>query len=141
MSQNASSPNETHPLFPSGDWEGFYTYACGPNAGRHSMTFYLEFKNGVVTGSGGDEVGPFTWSGSYNTKMMVCKMTKHYLSHTVDYEGHVDENGIWGSWNIRVTFRGGFHVWPKQNAGNEAEEEAEEKPETISRTIEKRDNI
>ncbi len=53
--------SETHPLFPSGDWEGFYTYAFGPGADRHSMAFHLDFQNNQVSGAGGDDVGPFRW--------------------------------------------------------------------------------
>jgi hypothetical protein len=34
---------EKHPLFPSGEWEGFYTHAFGPHARRHMMSFALTF--------------------------------------------------------------------------------------------------
>ena len=43
------------------------------------------------------------------------KMTKYYATHTVFYDGNVDENGIWGNWEITPSMRGGFHLWPKKN--------------------------
>ena len=106
---------ETHPAFPSGDWEGFYTYSYGEEAGRHRMAFNLNFENGEVTGGGTDNVGPFTWKGHYDTQTMTCVMLKSYLTHVVLYEGKVDENGIWGTWKISDHFTGGFHLWPTKN--------------------------
>ncbi len=117
------SPSETHPLFPSGDWEGFYTYAFGPGAERHPMVFHLDFKNGTVNGAGSDDIAPFRWRGHYDKEALRCQMTKYYASHTVFYDGQVDENGIWGRWTIGGYFSGGFHIWPK--AGEEKEAAAE----------------
>ena len=57
---------EIHPLFPSGEWEGFYTYEMRPKADRHEMHSMLDFKNNMVKGSGGDDVGRFSWKGSNN---------------------------------------------------------------------------
>ncbi len=51
-------------------------------------------------------------------------MTKFYATHTVFYDGQVDENGIWGTWTIGGYFSGGFHIWPKAEAENEAAIEA-----------------
>ncbi|WP_190277568.1 hypothetical protein [Adhaeribacter rhizoryzae] len=110
--------SETHPLFPSGDWEGFYTYVTGPAADKHPMQFMLNFNDNVITGSGADDVGGFSWKGSYDTGQMQCTMTKYYHSHTVHYNGHVDENGIWGMWQLDFV-SGGFHIWPKASAGNQ----------------------
>lgn len=126
---NQTDPPETHPLFPSGEWEGFYTYEYGPNAQRHLMSFTLRFQANVVTGSGSDDVATFRWEGTYDTAQLCCKMTKRYLSHTVFYDGNVDENGIWGTWNIRNFMKGGFHIWPKATAENFAEEEKESIPD------------
>ena len=114
---------EKHHLFPSGEWEGFYTYSWSPQ--RHKMAFQLHFEGGQVTGSGVDDIAPFHWEGVYNTERMKCDMTKFYPAHAVFYDGHVDENGIWGTWNIRPMWRGGFHIWPK-SAGESNEEEEEE---------------
>src|ERR671932_462651 len=69
MKNNAQEPPkalenlETNPLFPSGEWEGFFTYAFGPDARRHMMSFALTFKNGKVSGSGIDNVDRFIWRG------------------------------------------------------------------------------
>lgn len=122
---------ESHPLFPSGEWEGFYTYGMGPGTSQHRMAFFLDFKDGVVSGSGGDDVGAFNWRGSYDTKQLICQMTKRYATHAVHYDGKVDENGIWGTWIIGDYFKGGFHIWPKQNEQNEEAEQVAEEPEAI----------
>ena len=114
---------ETHPLFPSGPWEGFYTYHMGPDAHRHHMHFTLSFDAGIVTGGGGDDVGGFSWRGHYDKAALTCDMVKHYATHTVLYQGQVDENGIWGVWRIGDNFSGGFHIWPKAGE-EEAVEEA-----------------
>lgn len=114
---------ETHALFPSGEWEGFYLYAFGPNCSRHMMSFSLDFQNNEVHGAGGDDVGPFQWAGHYDTNTMECSMVKFYATHRVIYEGKVDENGIWGTWHIPPFAKGGFHIWPKKS-GEELEEAA-----------------
>jgi hypothetical protein len=113
---------ETHPLFPSGEWEGFYTYATGPGEDRHDMHLMLNFKDNLVTGSGGDDVGSFSWKGSYNKEQLECKMTKRYSTHSVFYKGQADENGIWGLWEMEW-LKGGFHIWPKASSQNEEAEE------------------
>jgi hypothetical protein len=87
---------ETNPLFPSGEWEGFYTYEFGPDARRYMMSFALTFKNGKVSGSGIDNVSRFSWRGNYDTEKLRCWMQKRYPSHTVSYDGYVDQKGIWG---------------------------------------------
>lgn len=116
---------ETHPLFPSGIWEGFYTYQMGPDADQHNMHFSLNFKNEIITGSGSDDVGGFSWRGIYDRERMVCSITKAYATHTVDYLGNVDENGIWGTWTINW-MKGGFHIWPKTNNEQEVVKEVKE---------------
>lgn len=120
---------ETHELFPSGEWEGFYTYNYGPSAEQHPMSIYLNFKNNLISGSGGDDVGAFSWEGHYDTKQLSCKLIKSYITHVVLYEGHVDQNGIWGSWTIGGYMKGGFHIWPKSNASNNEKEEIEMAPQ------------
>ena len=121
--------NETHTLFPSGEWEGFYTYSYRPDARRHLMSFFLLFKNNAVSGSGADDVGAFHWRGQYDTKQLTCQMIKYYAGHTVFYDGLVDQNGIWGTWTISDYCKGGFHIWPKNSAENEAVEEMASEPE------------
>lgn len=140
---SSSNNSETHRFFPSGDWEGFYLYD-GQNE-KHAMHFSLNFKNGIVTGSGSDDVGSFNWKGQYSTEAFNCTMTKYYSAHTILYGGDADENGIWGLWShgvipgiekldpelqraIRENFTGGgFHIWPKKRES--AKEEAELKEE------------
>lgn len=104
-----TNTHEMHPLFPSGDWEGFYSYYPGD---KNPMQCSLSFHNSIITGSGSDQVGPFSWKGTYNKAALSCTMTKFYNSHTVLYQGDVDENGIQGSWEMEGG-RGGFHLWPK----------------------------
>jgi hypothetical protein len=118
---------ETHPLFPSGEWEGFYTYAFSSSAGQHKMSFVLNFQNSLVEGSGCDDIDMFSWHGMYDMEGFTCKMTKHYYGrHSVYYTGHVDENGIWGTWTIGGHWIGGFHIWPKASQGHGEIEENEE---------------
>ena len=115
---------EMHPLFPSGEWEGFYTYATGSAAEEHKMQFILSFKGNRVEGAGGDDVGSFSWKGSYNTGQMECALTKYYNTHSVYYKGQVDENGIWGLWEMDW-MSGGFHIWPKKDLQNQEAQELE----------------
>ncbi len=111
---------EQHPNFPSGEWTGFYTYSQGPGVDKEPMAFLLEFKDGIILGSGSDPVGPFSWRGTYDIEQMTCRIIKSYLGkHEVFYEGHVDENGIWGMWKI-LWNSGGFHIWPKGHEAGEA---------------------
>jgi hypothetical protein len=125
MSKKSSSTdiNEPHPLFPSGEWEGFYTYEQGIQASRHKMSFFLHFKNGKVTGSGSDDVAAFSWNGTYSTENFHCKMTKRYPTHAVYYDGRADENGIYGTWTISGFYKGGFHIWIKNVEEEKAVEE------------------
>lgn len=108
---DSTNIQETHPLFPSGDWEGFYTYHQGPDAHRHMKQFTLEFRDKVAAGRGSDDVGAFRWKGVYDTETLRCHLTKFYTTHTVEYDGYVDENGIWGKWTLHW-LSGGFHFWP-----------------------------
>lgn len=126
--QNTLDNSEKHPLFPSGDWEGFFTYTQGPNAFRNKMDIQLFFQENKVTGGGSDEVGSFTWEGQYDTSGLWCNLIKFYATHRVFYQGQVDENGIWGSWEIPPFSRGGFHIWPKKKG----EEDSLELEESLS---------
>jgi len=112
---------ETHQLLPSGSWDGFYLYGSGTGM-EHPMPSQMQFANGMISGSGGDDVGAFSWKGTYDLGTMTCSMTKSYVTHDVDYQGHIDENGIWGTWTL-YSSRGGFHLWPAKPA--QAKEEAE----------------
>ncbi|GAA3513588.1 hypothetical protein GCM10022393_29230 [Aquimarina addita] len=122
---------ETHAFLPSGEWEGFYCYNNSP--AQHKMDIELSFIDGIVSGSGIDDIAPFKWKGDYNLETLKIRMTKTYPTHTIFYKGDIDENGIWGIWDsladlnknfnpetiqrIMQAFadkiKGGFHIWPK----------------------------
>ncbi len=126
---------EEHPLYPSCEWEGFYTYEGF--AGKDKMDFYLEFMDGKITGFGEDAVGRFVWKGLYDKYQGTCSMVKHYTGkHQVFYSGYVDENGIWGKWFIAPFSTGGFHIWPRKE-GKEcnAEEISEEEIDVLEEKI------
>ncbi len=113
--------SEQHQYFPSGIWDGFYLYLSGPMSTRHEMYFHLDFSDGRVTGSGSDDVGVFTWEGTYDIKTFACQLTKRYVSHPVFYQGMADESGIYGQWSIPPLLSGGFHIWPRKGKVEEAE--------------------
>ncbi len=123
--------DEMHPLFPSGEWEGFYTYTFGPEARKYKMSLELTFKNNLINGSGSDDIGIFGWKGNYDTDALKCTIHKNYKSHSVLYEGSADENGIWGTWSIQNSDKGGFHIWTKPSALKEFETEKASVPEKI----------
>lgn len=103
--------DETHPLLPSGTWEGFYTYQLGPDADKHPMKNTITFRKGKMSGGGSDDVSTYSWKGTYYLDGLICKMDKRYSSHKVAYSGEIDENGIWGTWTLK-NISGGFHIWP-----------------------------
>jgi len=138
-----SPRSETHPHLPSGEWEGFYCYHSSP--AQHKMATELHFAAGVVTGVGTDDVASFVWEGKYDLDTGKLEMTKTYATHDVLYRGDIDENGIWGVWEIvydysklppgmeaiikaslRDTLTGGFHIWPKPRATNANNNERED---------------
>ncbi len=127
MKSKKSQKQETHPQFPSGDWEGFFTYQTNTQGEKTAMALQLDFADGKVSGGGADTVGGFVWNGAYDTDTMRCKMTKSYTAHDVLYDGHVDENGIWGTWFIPPFIRGGFHIWPKKRGEERAAAEVKVK--------------
>ncbi len=137
--------DEQHRFFPSGVWEGIYKYPSEHDGSRHEMHFTLNFKDGVVTGTGTDDVGGFSWRGTYDVASFAVVMTKSYSTHNVYYSGMADEIGIYGGWNLlnsqqtsrlknafgenwknalgdfAAGAKGGFHLWPRKG-GEEAEE-------------------
>jgi hypothetical protein len=97
--------------FCSGPWTGFYTYS---NRRRERMDLALRFRQGVVSGAGGDPVGSFSITGRYDAETNEIHWTKTYPGrHDVFYQGYRDRRGIWGSWEIRPGVKGGFHIWPR----------------------------
>lgn len=137
MSISPDQQNEQHPMLPSGYWTGFYVHSH--SAERHEMMIMLDFMSGIISGDGQDDVAAFTFDGTYDLTSMTCKFLKHYRTHSIDYRGNIDENGIWGKWyhvhnaNGKVTkeqfdmykqmmpdlFSGGFHIWPSNKEFSE----------------------
>lgn len=102
-------------LLPGGQWEGFYNYHG--NTQKHKMDIDLNFSNLSISGSGVDDVGTFIWDGKYDLTVYKGKLVKQYQTHKVHYNGSIDENGIWGIWELFMDFytlSGGFHIWPKK---------------------------
>ncbi len=117
------------PLFPSGPWTGFYNYQPGD---RHRMELQLEFANGSLTGDGIDDIGKFAIKGRYDTASAECYWTKTYLGrHDVFYRGFREGKGIWGTWEIGLFARGGFHIWPRRAGEGEADTEQAEVSEPV----------
>jgi hypothetical protein len=111
--------------YPSGPWTGFFDYGQGLHP--EPMDLVLNFSAGRITGSGQDPVGGFVISGGYDNAGE-CHWAKIYPgSHTVDYRGFREENGIWGIWEIGSSCSGGFRIWPLDAGG--AEEDVEESVE------------
>lgn len=108
--------------YTSGPWTGFYTYAGGH---RERMDLSLSFREGRLSGSGSDPVGPFLILGGYDPAKGEVWWTKTYVgAHEVHYKGYRDARGIWGTWEIHPGWTGGFHIWPR-GQGEGAAEEAE----------------
>ena len=124
MARQKEGKNEIHPLLPSGDWEGFFTYQQWSHH-KGQMQCQLIFREGRIGGSGTDEVGYFTWQGHYELDRFTCAMEKTYpASHSVHYSGRIDENGIWGTWSMGADWTGGFHIWPKKQAAAQTQAKA-----------------
>jgi len=120
-------------LFPSGQWFGFYTYGSRPK--RYLMDLVLEFHDGKITGEGADGIGLFVITGRYSAASGECSWGKQYVGrHAVDYRGFREAKGIWGTWTIGASARGGFHIWPLgEGEPLKAEEVAEDagQPATV----------
>jgi hypothetical protein len=85
------------------------------------MDLHLAFANGQMTGDGQDDVGRFLIKGRYDTANRECWWTKSYPgSHDVSYRGFREGKGIWGTWEIGLWARGGFHIWPRTAGEGEA---------------------
>ncbi len=111
-------------LFPSGPWTGFYNYSPKD---KHRMDMDLTFASGKMSGDGNDDIGRFMLHGQYDAKSLECSWTKTYVgSHDVFYRGFREGKGIWGTWEISLFARGGFHIWPKRMGEGEAKAESSE---------------
>jgi hypothetical protein len=118
---------ETDERFPTGPWTGYFLQPGFPNQFR--MKLALTFQNGRMTGDGSDYVGPFLISGRYAVEDGKCFWTKQYIGrHQVHYQGYNEGKGIWGTWEIRREWSGGFHIWPEGMADQSAKREAKSEP-------------
>lgn len=117
---NRDKPDGTRELderFNSGPWHGFFLQRTF-FSGRVQMSLELEFRSGVVRGSGADRVGEFTILGRYGIDSGEVTLQKHYCGqHMVFYRGFAEGNGIWGLWQIPGLSREGFHIWPGHTPG------------------------
>lgn len=85
------------------------------------MELNLTFASGIVRGDGKDDIGLFFVRGRYDPANGECHWTKTYVgAHDVFYRGFREGKGIWGTWEIQIFGRGGFHIWPLA-AGESAE--------------------
>ena len=111
--------------FPSGPWEGYFLQPGLP--GRHGMELVLVFREGTLRGDGRDVIGDFLIRGSYDKDSGKCWWSKRYLGrHDVAYQGYAEGRGIWGTWEITTSFKGGFHIWPLGEGSGESQQVAEE---------------
>ena len=122
--------------FPSGAWRGFYVYV--PDGARHSMSLRLTFRDGVVSGAGDDDIGPFAIKGRYDPQSHDIHWTKQYIGrHSVFYKGFGEPARIWGTWEFDDNFgpfTGGFRIWPGDGDGS-LERAASRERETGNRML------
>jgi hypothetical protein len=98
--------------FPSGPWTGFWMQR---GYGKNKMALHLCFREGLVSGAGGDAVGRFAMRGTYDLATGNCQLIKQYeRAHRIEYTGasEGDELWLWGVWQFSGD-RGGFHIWPE----------------------------
>jgi hypothetical protein len=96
------------------------------------MDLQLTFANGVLSGDGTDDVGPFLVKGGYDAGTGECHWLKSYPgSHDVYYRGFREGKGIWGTWEITILDHGGFQIWPRCPAEGEETAEAASRGEPV----------
>ena len=122
--------------FPDGPWRGFYVYSSARD--RHSMDLRLRFRDGVLSGSGDDDVGPFTIHGRYDVEAGEVHWTKTYVGrHSIYYRGFGESSRIWGTWELGEDWTGGFKIWPRASGGGLEwrEEESVEAPASTTSVL------
>jgi hypothetical protein len=107
-------------MYPSGSWRGFWDQVI---FGRQSMRdLVLSFSDRIITGSGVDVVGPFSFEGTYEDNGVVS-LIKRYPNHSVRYEGRWDGEGtIYGDWSIGPFAHEKFALTPERLTKPEAVE-------------------
>ena len=96
------------------------------------MDLHLTFASGMMSGDGNDDVGRFLIKGKYDASNRECYWTKSYIgAHDVFYRGFREGKGIWGTWEIQIWSRGGFHIWPKGATEGEESREMNEQTEPV----------
>lgn len=119
MGSEVDEENEQDPGFPSGPWNGFYTYWV---PGFHHQSLNLTFRRGRMTGNGQDDIGHFAIAGGYDTETRQCWWNKTYVgAHTVYYRGAQTGRTIQGEWQISAYHRGSFSIWPGGEGGLDGE--------------------
>jgi len=92
------------------------------------MDLHLKISRDRLTGTGGDDVGPFLVSGRVHEDRQANWVKTYPGSHDVLYSGFADHNGIWGTWKIPGQTHGGFRIWPASWGEGKAIELQEEAP-------------
>jgi hypothetical protein len=124
--------HEQDDRFPSGPWKGFWIQ----QGGRGWMYLQLQFKEGRIDGQGKDRVGRFGMTGTYSTEDGKVELRKQYTGqHSVDYSGWAEiQHGIWGLWNILMSDKGGWQIWPEGREVGNAIQAHEEIPAEVEQS-------
>ena len=80
--------------FPSGKWTGFFVQK-NPPLGKQWMDLQCVFEKGIITASGNDIVGAFTFKGHYDIATGKCSWNKLYKN--LYYQFHLLEREAFGT--------------------------------------------
>jgi len=104
------------------------------------MKIKLEIHQGVITGFGCDDVGPFSWQGACNENARTMKMVKQYHGqHKVVYDGKRKGKEVIGTWTITETNYGDFLLkrvaleGEQEIEDDEQDDEQDDDPEHVRR--------
>jgi hypothetical protein len=102
-------------------WTGWWEqYGLGRRT-MHNLVLEVA-AGGVVTGSGEDCIGPFTFEGQFRADGTVS-LTKQYIGrHWVSYKGQNSGEGIFGTWWISDFWTGKFALRPLAEGEDECDE-------------------
>ncbi len=136
ISQTPFSGPETDERFPSGHWIGWYRqYGT-----RSRMLIRIWFQHGKVHATGSDGIGPFTFSGRYDTESGDVSFVKTYIARPelveIFYQGRGEQKGVRGAWEF-LGIRGGgeFHIWPESQSEGETDAVHVEQEIEIRRSV------